>query len=172
MFSSSCDENLQRTAHNHGVVTTQFVVTPYPEWHSQAEVKAIADIALDTPGFNGHSTSAWTRWAGVPLVTEAGAWIPGRVGASHALALGPSTTATLARNWADYVDVAGRLMKRRDLLSSLRHKLSAERDASVMFDTRRWVGRWQRGLRLLWDATLAEADKFHIIVADTAPVDD
>jgi hypothetical protein len=73
-------------------------------------VKAAADVFLDTPSYNAHSTGCDVLWSGTPLLTAPGDKMGARVAASLVAAAGCS--ATVARNEKDYAALAGALAAR------------------------------------------------------------
>ncbi|EKX44545.1 hypothetical protein GUITHDRAFT_109660 [Guillardia theta CCMP2712] len=85
------------------------------------QVKANADLFLDTPMYNAHSTAADALWAGVPVLTLAREKMAARVGASLALSL--HMPELIVRNMEEYVSVATLLARRRRKLQRIREKL-------------------------------------------------
>ena len=46
----------------------------------------------------------------------------------------------------------------RTALLSLRHHVRHQRWDSPLFDTARWISDWERGLKMLWDAHVSQAE--------------
>ena len=67
----------------------------------------LADVCLDTPLCNGHTTGMDVLWAGTPMVTLAGETLASRVASSQLLALG--SPELIAKDRADYESIAIRL---------------------------------------------------------------
>ncbi|WP_296943244.1 tetratricopeptide repeat protein [uncultured Massilia sp.] len=97
----------------------------------------VADLFLDTNPFNGGTTASDALWAGLPVLTWAGQTFCSRMAGSllHAVGLPELVTHTLQ----DYEDLAVALAGDRERLARLRARLAANRDASPLFDTPRFV---------------------------------
>jgi protein O-GlcNAc transferase len=116
----------------------------------------LADVALDTPLVNAHTTACDVLWAGVPLVTLPGARMAARVAASLARATGCGE-AMVAASWADYEAKAVALGRDAD---GCRTRLAARLRAAVrggceLFDTAGWVRDFERLLGRLWEEHVA-----------------
>jgi predicted O-linked N-acetylglucosamine transferase (SPINDLY family) len=114
----------------------------------------LADLFVDTTDYNAHTTASDALWAGLPVVTCAGATFPGRVAASllHGIGLAELVTTSVA----DYETLALKLAQDSALLQSIRQKLQANRLTQPLFDTDRFrrhieaayatmLDVWQRG---------------------------
>jgi predicted O-linked N-acetylglucosamine transferase (SPINDLY family) len=97
----------------------------------------LADLFLDTAPFNAGTTASDALWAGLPVLTWAGQTFCSRMAGSllHAVGLPELVTHTLA----DYEEAAVALATDRPRLAALRQRLAANRDASALFDTPRFV---------------------------------
>lgn len=72
----------------------------------------LADVCLDTPLCNGHTTGMDVLWAGTPMVTLACETLASRVASSQLTCLGvPELCATTP---TEYEDIAVRLGNDRD----------------------------------------------------------
>merc|ERR1711936_803407 len=69
----------------------------------------LADVCLDTPLCNGHTTGMDVLWAGTPMVTLAGETLASRVASSQLLTLG--CPELIAKDRSDYENIAVRLGK-------------------------------------------------------------
>lgn len=67
----------------------------------------LADVCLDTPLCNGHTTSMDVLWTGTPVVTLPGETLASRVAASQLNTLG--CPELVARTRQEYQDIAIRL---------------------------------------------------------------
>ena len=72
----------------------------------------LADVCLDTPLCNGHTTGMDVLWAGTPMVTLPEETLASRVASSQLKALG--CPELIAADREDYVDIAARLGTDRD----------------------------------------------------------
>jgi len=115
------------------------------------QVKALADVFVDTPQYNGHGTATDALWAGIPLVTFPVRKMASRAATSFVFASAGQGRVTIVRTMKDLVNVSVRLGRQRQLLTRLRRDLVAGRFESPMFDTKRWVESFQKTLRMLWE---------------------
>jgi predicted O-linked N-acetylglucosamine transferase (SPINDLY family) len=97
----------------------------------------LADLFLDTNPFNAGTTASDALWAGLPVLTWVGQTFCSRMAGSllHAVGLPELVTHSLA----DYEALAIALGTDRTRLAALRTRLAANRDASALFDTPRFV---------------------------------
>ena len=73
----------------------------------------LADVCLDTPLCNGHTTGMDVLWAGTPMVTLAGETLASRVASSQLLTLG--CPELIAKDRADYEHISIRLGTDKEL---------------------------------------------------------
>jgi predicted O-linked N-acetylglucosamine transferase (SPINDLY family) len=93
----------------------------------------LADLFLDTPGYNAHATALDALWAGLPVLTVAGDRFPARVGASLLKAVG--LPELIARDLQSYEQMALALATDRARLRAIRGKLSDNVGTEPLFDT-------------------------------------
>ena len=97
----------------------------------------LANLFLDTPYFNAHTTAADALWAGVPVLTQIGETFAGRVAASLLYALG--LPELIANTQDEYYAKALELASNTQLLSALRNKQEVNRLTTPLFNTRQYV---------------------------------
>ncbi|MBF0375680.1 MAG: tetratricopeptide repeat protein, partial [Alphaproteobacteria bacterium] len=90
------------------------------------------DVALDPHPYSGGVTTLEALWMGVPVVTLPGATFPGRHSLSILSNLGLGEW--VARDEADYVEIAARLIADRGLRASLRRELRGRVAGSALCD--------------------------------------
>jgi predicted O-linked N-acetylglucosamine transferase (SPINDLY family) len=134
----AAQDNLRREAGRRGVDPDRLVFaakTMLNEDHL-ARIR-LADLFLDTLHYNAHATATDALWAGLPVLTCAGATFASRVAGSllRAAGLPELVTASLA----EYEALALRLARDRDLLASLRGRLARDRATCPLFDTARFT---------------------------------
>ena len=93
----------------------------------------LADLFLDTPGYNAHATALDALWAGLPVLTIAGDRFPARVGASLLNAVG--LPELIARDFRSYEQMAFALATDHGRLRAIRGKLSDNIGTQPLFDT-------------------------------------
>jgi len=94
----------------------------------------LADVCLDTPLCNGHTTGMDVLWAGTPMVTLPAETLASRVASSqlHTLGLGE----LVARTREDYENIAVRLGTDPDYRRAIRNKVWKGRVESPLFSVR------------------------------------
>src|SRR6185503_20315626 len=98
---------------------------------------SLADLFLDTLPYNAHAGSSDALWAGVPIVSCTGSTFAGRVGASLLGAIGLPELVT--QSLEEYEALALRLARDKAALAEIKRKLSANRSAAPLFDTKRFT---------------------------------
>lgn len=110
-----------------------------------------ADVYLDTIGFSGYSTAMMAAEQGCPIVTVEGRFMRGRLASAVLRQIG--VVETIARDPAEYVDIASRLGNAEDMRRSLSSRMRQGLGAAL--DDRRpveafanllelWVGKAAR----------------------------
>ena len=107
-----------------------------------------ADLMLDTPVINGHTTASDALWAGVPVLSILGQSFPDRVGASLLTAIG--LPELIMPDLAAYEATAVRLAHQPEELRALKAKLAANRLTTPLFDTPRFVRNLETAYEELW----------------------
>ncbi|CAM9335937.1 unnamed protein product, partial [Phaeothamnion confervicola] len=97
----------------------------------------LADLFLDTPSCNGHTTGCDILWSGTPLLTVAGEKMAARVAASLLEAAG--LPEFVCADLHVYEEEAVRLATDADALFAARQRLERQRHVCPLFDTLRWV---------------------------------
>jgi hypothetical protein len=143
------------------LIFTKPTPTHYPSvWNAQA---ALADVHIDTLIYNSVTLTTDLLWLGVPSVTLPGERFCARVGASLTISAG--VPELIARTPDDMARLAARLLSRRCKRGAMREKLARNRRMSALFDTKLWVRRWERALRML--RALERLRRLgHIVVAE------
>jgi len=98
---------------------------------------ALADIALDTRIYNGHTTTADALWAGVPLVAARGGHFASRV--SESLLRACSLPELVVDDEAGFHKLAVDLALNPEKFLAVREKLQSQRFRAPLFDTERYA---------------------------------
>jgi len=109
----------------------------------------LADVCLDTPLCNGHTTGMDVLWAGTPMVTLAGETLASRVASSQLLALG--SPELIAKDRADYESIAIRLGTDKQFLIGTRAKVWKQRIDSPLFCVKTYAQDLEKVFRLMWE---------------------
>lgn len=121
------------TLAQYGVAPRRVVFLPHVgDWRQHMSLYDQVDVALDTIPLNSGTTGFDALWMGVPLVTLAGDWMGGRIGASMLTGLGrPEWT---ARTVDEYVTVAQSLAHDVELRRQLRGRQREQMRCSPLCD--------------------------------------
>jgi predicted O-linked N-acetylglucosamine transferase (SPINDLY family) len=109
----------------------------------------LADLFLDTLPYNAHTTACDALWAGLPVLTVAGAAFVGRVAASVLRAVGLRDL--IADNLEDYATRALRIARTPTFLASIKARLAGNRNASALFDTESTCRAIETAYTTMWE---------------------
>jgi predicted O-linked N-acetylglucosamine transferase (SPINDLY family) len=128
----------------------------------------LADLALDTLVYNGHTTASDMLWAGVPLVTMRGDNWPSLVATciSEAAEMGEMVVADLQQ----YEEKAVQLATSPALLKKLKKKLAQKRKTAPLFDSDLWIRNFELSLDEVWRRYAVNEDAGDIVVKDIKPI--
>ena len=127
------ERNLRREAAARGVAPERLVFAARLPVAEHLARQRAADLFLDTLPYNAHTTASDALWAGLPVLTRAGASFAGRVAASLLSAIGLAELITT--NAADYERRAVDLARDPAELSRIRAVLARNRLSTPLFDT-------------------------------------
>lgn len=137
-------KNLRREAAQRGIDPERLVFAPRIAADRHLARFACADLFLDTLPVNAHTTASEALWVGLPVLTCLGDSFIGRVAASLLRAVGlPELVAT---SLDAYEAKALELAHSPAALKELRLRLDANRPASPLFDTARYVRNFEAAL--------------------------
>lgn len=146
--SISAEKNLRRESVARGVDPDRLVFGRSMPKDRHLARAALADLALDTRIYGGHTTTSDMLWAGVPVITLLGNHFASRVGGSLLKALGLDDLVTTSLE--EYVDLAVRLAQDPAALGKLRQRLAANREREPLFDTPRYARNLERAFSKMW----------------------
>ncbi len=158
-------ENLKHEARQRGVNPERLIFTDMVLKHEHLARYRLADLALDTRIYNGHTTSSDALWAGVPVITCYGSHFASRVSSSILTAAG--TAETITHNLRDYESLALHLAGHPDALAAVRKKLAANRLAAPLFDTPRFVRNLEKAYQEMWNIFISGEKPRAIRVTDS-----
>jgi protein O-GlcNAc transferase len=134
--SPDIERNLRREASARGVDPRRLVFAPPEPYHRHLARLRLADACLDTYPFNGGATTSDALWAGVPVVTCAGASYAARMSGSLLTALGLPWL--VGHSLEEYERLALQLARDERLLERTRSALAPSRRSNTPFDTDRF----------------------------------
>jgi len=130
--------NLKREAEARGVAASRLVFAPFVERDDDHLARmSLADLFLDTLPYNAHASASDALWAGLPVLTIAGASFPGRVGGSLLHAIGMPEL--IAPSSEAYEQLALRLARDPVALAAQKARLAQNRETHPLFDTARFT---------------------------------
>jgi len=140
--------NLRRAAEASGVAGDRLVFARRLDHPRHLARHRLADLALDTRFHTGGVTTLDALWAGLPVVTLAGAAHSERTGASILQALGvPELIAASSAAYEQLIaDLAADAGRRRTLAEAI----DAKRRNTPLFDPRRLARDLETAYRALW----------------------
>lgn len=149
-FPAAGESRLRAYAAAHGVRPDQIIFTDVAVKNEHIKRSALADLFLDTPLCNGHTTGTDILWAGLPMITLPLEKMATRVAGSlcHATGLGDEM---IVNSIKEYEERAVSLALNPSKLQALRNQLKAVRLSCPLFDTSRWVKNLERAYFKMWN---------------------
>ncbi|KAF6166421.1 hypothetical protein GIB67_034972 [Kingdonia uniflora] len=154
-FPAAGEMRLRAYAAAQGVQADQIVFTDVAMKNEHIRRSALADLFLDTPLCNAHTTGTDILWAGLPMVTLPLEKMATRVAGSLCMATGVGDE-MIVRSMKEYEEKAVSLAVNRPKLQALTNKLKASRLTCPLFDTSRWVRNLERAYFKMWDIYCTE----------------
>ncbi len=140
--------NLTASAKAQGIDPARLVFAPPRPLPDHIARYRVADLALDTLPYTGHTTTSDALWAGCPVVTCLGGTFASRVAASLLNAAGLPDTVT--RSLAEYEEMAVALAGDSGRRAALRKRLEDGRMTVPLFDSRRFTRNLERAYQVMW----------------------
>lgn len=143
-------ENLKHEAKACGVKADRLVfANKYQKSKHLARLK-LADIALDTRIYGGHTTTTDALYAGVPVITMIGNHFASRVCASLLKNVGLDDLVT--DNLEDYKELAIEFGRDPQMIHALKERLRINKGQYPLFNTPQFVRDLEGVYRAMWDA--------------------
>ncbi|XP_022719001.1 probable UDP-N-acetylglucosamine--peptide N-acetylglucosaminyltransferase SEC isoform X2 [Durio zibethinus] len=164
-FPAAGEMRLRAYAVAQGVQPEQIIFTDVAMKHEHIRRSALADLFLDTPLCNAHTTGTDILWAGLPMVTLPLEKMATRVAGSLCLATGLGEE-MIVKSMKEYEERAVSLALNRPKLQALTNKLKAARLTCPLFDTARWVRNLERSYFKMWNLYCSGQQPQHFKVAE------
>ncbi|KAG8054227.1 hypothetical protein GUJ93_ZPchr0001g30703 [Zizania palustris] len=148
-FPAAGEMRLRAYAISKGVREDQIIFTNVAAKNEHIRRSALADLFLDTPLCNGHTTGTDVLWAGLPMITLPLEKMATRVAGSLCLATGIGEE-MVVNSLEEYEERAVSLAENPSKLEVLTNKLKAVRRTCPLFDTARWVKNLERAYLHMW----------------------
>uniref|UniRef100_A0A0D9V9G9 protein O-GlcNAc transferase n=1 Tax=Leersia perrieri TaxID=77586 RepID=A0A0D9V9G9_9ORYZ len=149
-FPAAGEMRLRAYAISKGVRPDQIIFTDIAAKNEHIRRSALADLFLDTPLCNGHTTGTDILWAGLPMITLPLEKMATRVAGSLCLATGIGED-MVVNSLEEYEERAVSLAENPVKLETLTNKLKAVRMTCPLFDTARWVKNLERAYLHMWN---------------------
>lgn len=149
-FPAAGEPRLRAYAAAQGVQPDQIIFTDVAMKSEHIKRSALADLFLDSPLCNAHTTGTDVLWAGLPMVTLPLEKMATRVAGSLCLATGLGEE-MIVSSMKEYEERAVSLALNRSKLQDLTHRLKASRLTCPLFDTARWVRNLERAYFKMWN---------------------
>nr|XP_018902920.1 PREDICTED: UDP-N-acetylglucosamine--peptide N-acetylglucosaminyltransferase 110 kDa subunit isoform X1 [Bemisia tabaci] len=163
-FPAVGETHLQASAQALGLAPGRILFSNVAAKEEHVRRGQLADVCLDTPLCNGHTTSMDILWTGTPVVTLPGETLASRVAASQLATLG--CPELVARSRQEYQDIAIRLGTDKEYLRAMRAEVWRARTESPLFDCRQYVLGMEKLYRVMWDRHIAGHKPDHITAND------
>ncbi|KAK8275648.1 hypothetical protein V6Z11_D10G150800 [Gossypium hirsutum] len=164
-FPAAGEMRLRAYATQQGVQPDQIIFTDVAMKSEHIRRSALADLFLDTPLCNAHTTGTDVLWAGLPMVTLPLEKMATRVAGSLCLATGVGEE-MIVSSLKEYEEKAVSLALNRPKLQELSDKLKAARMTCPLFDTARWVRNLERAYFKMWSVYRSGRQPQHIRVTE------
>ncbi|CAN1176457.1 Probable UDP-N-acetylglucosamine--peptide N-acetylglucosaminyltransferase SEC [Linum perenne] len=164
-FPAAGEMRLRAYAAAQGVQPDQIIFTDVAMKQEHIRRSALADLCLDTPLCNAHTTGTDVLWAGLPMVTLPLEKMATRVAGSLCLATGLGEE-MIVNSMKEYEERAVSLALSRPKLQALTNKLKSVRLSCPLFDTARWVKNLDRAYFKMWSIYCAGKEPNHFKVTE------
>uniref|UniRef100_A0A0D6QYA8 O-GlcNAc transferase C-terminal domain-containing protein n=1 Tax=Araucaria cunninghamii TaxID=56994 RepID=A0A0D6QYA8_ARACU len=149
-FPAAGENNLRAYAAAQGVRPDQIIFTDVAAKSEHIRRSALADLFLDTPLCNAHTTGTDILWAGLPMVTLPLEKMATRVAGSLCFATGFGEEMVVG-SMQEYEEKAVSFALSPPRLQTLTARLKAVRLTCPLFDTARWVRNLDRAYYKMWN---------------------
>lgn len=159
-FPAVGETNIQNTAQALGLGPNRILFSNVAAKEEHVRRGQLADVCLDTPLCNGHTTSMDVLWTGTPVVTLPGETLASRVAASQLATLG--CPELIARTHKEYQDLAIQLGTDREYLKAMRAKVWQARSESPLFNVQMYASGLEQLYKVMWERYVNNLTVTHI----------
>nr|AAB63465.1 O-linked GlcNAc transferase [Caenorhabditis elegans] len=147
-FPYQGEEHIRKYCVERGLDPSRIVFSNVAAKEEHVRRGQLADVCLDTPLCNGHTTGMDILWTGTPMVTMPLESLASRVATSQLYALG--VPELVAKTRQEYVSIAVRLGTDADHLANMRAKVWMARTSSTLFDVKQYCHDMEDLLGQMW----------------------
>lgn len=143
------EENVRAYAAEQDIDSSRIIFSPLePNGEHMSQIQ-LADVFLDTPLYNGHTTCLDALWSGTPIVTMLGETFATRMTASQLTTLGCADM--IAVNEEEYIKIAVSLGTDMKHLDDTRSKIWDLKIVSKLFDCESYVKELEIVYNVMWN---------------------
>ena len=155
--------NLRTEAEKRGIDSKRIFFTKnLPKSKHLARLK-LCDLMLDTPIYNGHTTTSDALWAGIPVITIKGNHFASRVATSILNSIGMSKL--VAKDYSEYEKIAITYASNSEKLTDLKTEISKNKKTYNLFNTELFVSNLEKAFLAIWER-YAKGNKTDSIIID------
>ncbi|XP_076467451.1 UDP-N-acetylglucosamine--peptide N-acetylglucosaminyltransferase 110 kDa subunit-like isoform X2 [Babylonia areolata] len=168
-FPAVGETNISQAASAFGLPSGRIIFSNVAPKEEHVRRGQLADVCLDTPLCNGHTTGMDVLWAGTPMVTLPGETLASRVASSQLNCLGCPELVATSRE--DYIRIAVQLGTDLEYLRGMQAKVSLARKSSPLFNTKTYATNLETLFYQMWNQQEAHGAPDHLthIAAPTPP---
>lgn len=143
------NENLCQEAEKRGVDRHRLIFAPRAYIPEHLARHRLADLFLDCLPYNAHTTASDALWAGLPVLTCAGATFAGRVAGSLLKNIG--LPELIASSLEEYETLALKIAQDPELLRAIKRKLHGHRLTAPLFDIASYTRDLEKAYLGMWE---------------------
>ncbi|GMH33160.1 hypothetical protein BSKO_00994 [Bryopsis sp. KO-2023] len=143
------ESKIRQRAVAHGIDSARIIFTDVVQKDLHIKRSGLADVFLDTPLCNAHTTGCDVLWGGCPMITLPLERMASRVAASLCFATGMGHEMVVSSH-KEYEEKAVVLGLNHEKRHQLRVELKHRRHSCPLFDTDKWVGDLEKVFEKMW----------------------
>ncbi|KAF0989860.1 hypothetical protein HZS_2145 [Henneguya salminicola] len=167
-FPKAGEQNLRDTAKKLGIQQNRLIFTEVASKEEHVRRGQLADVCLDTPLCNGHTTGMDVLWAGCPIVTMPLNTFASRVGSSIISSIGCEEL--IVKTYEEYEDLAVRLATDKNFYKKIKNKIWYNRISSSLFNVKKYTADFDALLHKIWCSYEKNNKIVHILDSSTLDV--
>ena len=137
------EANFRKEAEKRGVNPSRLVFADRAPMDEHLARHRLADLFLDTFGFNAHTTATEALWAGLPVVTKLGKGFAARVAGSLLTAI--DLPELITETEQQYEALIMNLATNPERLAAIKQKLASNRSSKPLFNTELFTKHLEAG---------------------------
>ena len=138
-------ENLTEYAELHNISSDRLIFAPRIDRNNHLKRLALADVALDTRIYNGHTTTTDALQSSVPVVTIMGKHFASRVSSSLLSSIGLEEL--IAHDIEEYEEKIIKLCSEKTYLKQIKEKLSNSVYMKNLYDVKKFTHEFELSLK-------------------------